>query len=59
MDSNKIMHKNVRDISVANVTVTYHGTPIIDDADLTLNYGNDTTLLFYRVIKVYQSKLND
>ena len=40
LDSNKIMHKNVRDISVANVTVTYHGTPIIDDADLTLNYGN-------------------
>lgn len=40
MDSNKIMHKNVRDISVSNLTVTLHGTPMIDDADLTLNYGN-------------------
>lgn len=39
-DSNKIMHRNVRDISVSNLTVTLHGTPIIEDADLTLNYGN-------------------
>lgn len=40
LDSNKIMHRNVRDISVSNLTVTFHGTPIIDDAELTLNYGN-------------------
>ena len=40
MDGNKIMHKNVRDISVSNLTVTFHGTPMIDDAELTLNYGN-------------------
>ncbi len=39
-DSNQIMHRNVRDISVSNLTVTYYGTPIIDDAELTLNYGN-------------------
>ncbi len=40
MDSNKIMHRNVRDISVSNLTVTFHGTPIIEDTELTLNYGN-------------------
>lgn len=40
MDGNKIMHKNVRDISVSNLTVTLHGNPMIDDAELTLNYGN-------------------
>jgi ATP-binding cassette subfamily F protein 2 len=39
-DSSKIMHKNTRDITVSNLTVTFHGTPMIDDAELTLNYGN-------------------
>jgi ATP-binding cassette subfamily F protein 2 len=37
---NKIIHRNVRDISVSNLTVAYHGTPLIEDAELTLNYGN-------------------
>ena len=26
-DSNKLTHRNVRDISVSNLTLTYHGTP--------------------------------
>ena len=38
--SNKKIHRNVRDINVTNLTVTYHGTPIIEEAELTLNYGN-------------------
>jgi len=25
---------------VTNLTVTFHGTPIIEEADLFLNYGN-------------------
>jgi len=39
-DSNKLTHRNVRDISVSNLTLTYHGTPLIEDAEFTLNYGN-------------------
>jgi ATP-binding cassette, subfamily F, member 2 len=39
-DSNRIQHRNVRDISVSNLTLTFHGTPLISDAELTLNYGN-------------------
>lgn len=38
--SNKKIHRNVRDINVSNLTVTFHGTPIIEEAELTLNYGN-------------------
>jgi ATP-binding cassette subfamily F protein 2 len=38
--SNKTIHRNVRDISVSNLTVTFHGTPLIEEAELTLNYGN-------------------
>ena len=36
----KKIHRNVRDISVLNLTITLHGEPMIDDAELTLNYGN-------------------
>ena len=36
----KKIHPNVRDIAVSNLTVTYHGTPLIEEAELTLNYGN-------------------
>lgn len=36
----KVMHRNVRDINVSNLTVTFHGTPLIEEAELTLNYGN-------------------
>lgn len=38
--NSKIMHRNVRDISAENLTVTFHGTPLIEEAELTLNYGN-------------------
>eukprot|EP01036_Dinobryon_divergens_P030673 gene30673-39951_t len=38
--NSKKIHRNVRDISVTNLTVTFHGTPIIEEADLFLNYGN-------------------
>jgi ABC-type dipeptide/oligopeptide/nickel transport system ATPase subunit len=38
--NSKIMHRNVRDINVSNLTVTFHGTPLIEEAELTLNYGN-------------------
>jgi len=38
--SNKVMHRNTRDIAVSNITMTFHGQPMVDDAELTLNYGN-------------------
>jgi ATP-binding cassette, subfamily F, member 2 len=38
--STKKIHRNVRDINVTNLTVTYHGTPIVEEAELTLNFGN-------------------
>ena len=38
--SSKKMHRNVRDISVSNLTVLLHGTPLVEEAELTLNYGN-------------------
>lgn len=39
-DSNRINHRNVRDISVPNLTLTYQGTPLIEEAEFNLNYGN-------------------
>ena len=38
--SSKTLHRNVRDISVSNLTVTFHGVPLVEEAELTLNYGN-------------------
>lgn len=38
--SNKKVHRNVRDIHVSNLTVTFHGTPLVEEAELSLNYGN-------------------
>ncbi|CAM9187765.1 unnamed protein product, partial [Ectocarpus fasciculatus] len=38
--SSKKIHRNVRDISVSALTMLYHGTPLVEDAELTLNYGN-------------------
>jgi ATP-binding cassette, subfamily F, member 2 len=38
--SSKKMHRNVRDISVENITILYHGVPLLEEADLSLNYGN-------------------
>ena len=39
-DSDKIMHRNVRDISVSNLSLLYHGVPLLEDTEFTLNYGN-------------------
>jgi ATP-binding cassette, subfamily F, member 2 len=39
-DSNRINHRNVRDISVPNLTLAYQGTPLIEEAEFNLNYGN-------------------
>jgi ATP-binding cassette subfamily F protein 2 len=36
----KKIHRNVRDISVSNLTMLLYGTPLVDDTELTLNYGN-------------------
>jgi len=36
----KALHRNFRDISVSNLTVTFHGSPLIEEAELSLNYGN-------------------
>lgn len=38
--SSKKAHRNVRDINVSNLTVTFHGTALIEEAELSLNYGN-------------------
>jgi ATP-binding cassette subfamily F protein 2 len=38
--SSKRMHRNVRDINVTNLTVTFHGHPLVEEAELTVNYGN-------------------
>jgi len=38
--SNKAVHRNTRDIAVSNVTMTFHGQPMVEEAELTLNYGN-------------------
>jgi len=34
------MHANTKDIHVSNVTVTYFGKPLIEEADVSFNYGN-------------------
>lgn len=38
--NNKKVHPNVRDITVSNLTLLFHGAPLIEEAELTLNYGN-------------------
>jgi ATP-binding cassette subfamily F protein 2 len=38
--NSKSMHRNVRDISVSNLTCTFNGVLFVEDAELTLNYGN-------------------
>jgi ATP-binding cassette subfamily F protein 2 len=38
--SSKIVHRNTRDIHVANITLLYHGRPMLEEAELSLNYGN-------------------
>jgi len=38
--SSKKLHKNTRDINVGSVTVQFHGKALIEDTEITLNYGN-------------------
>lgn len=38
--NSKKMHRNVRDISVSNLTILLHGNPLVEEAELSLNYGN-------------------
>lgn len=38
--SSKKMHRNVKDISVDNLTVLLQGTPLVEEAELSLNFGN-------------------
>ena len=33
-------HRNAKDISVSNLAVTFHGSTLITDSELTLNWGN-------------------
>ena len=39
-ESARKTHANTRDILVENITMTYHGSPLIEESDLSLNYGN-------------------
>jgi hypothetical protein len=34
------LHANTRDINVGGVTVTFHGKPLIEETEITINYGN-------------------
>lgn len=38
--SSKTLHKNTRDINVNEVTVLFHGKPLIENTSVVLNYGN-------------------
>lgn len=38
--STKKIHRNVRDINVSNVTLLFQGNPLVEEAELSLNYGN-------------------
>lgn len=38
--SSKKLHRNTRDIAVSGCTMTFHGQPMVEEAELTLNYGN-------------------
>jgi ATP-binding cassette subfamily F protein 2 len=35
-----VLHANTRDINVSGVTVTFHGKPLIEETEITINYGN-------------------
>ena len=39
-ESSRKAHANSRDISIENMTMTYHGSPLILESNLSLNYGN-------------------
>ena len=39
-ESSRKQHAHDRDIHVDAVTMTYHGSPLIEESDLSLNYGN-------------------
>lgn len=39
-DKNKLMNESTRDINVSDVTVLFHGKPLIEDTELVINYGN-------------------
>ena len=32
--------ENARDVQVSGVTVTFHGKPLVEDTEITINYGN-------------------
>ena len=38
--SREKIHRNVRDIAVQSLTLTFHGVPLVEEAELSLNYGN-------------------
>jgi ATP-binding cassette subfamily F protein 2 len=38
--STKKLHKNTRDINVNDVTVLFHGKPLVENTSVVLNYGN-------------------
>mmetsp|Transcript_11319 Transcript_11319/g.14595 ORF Transcript_11319/g.14595 Transcript_11319/m.14595 type:complete len:725 (-) Transcript_11319:229-2403(-) len=39
-NTSKKLHRNTRDINVGQVTVLFHGKPLIEDTQIQLNYGN-------------------
>ena len=40
LNADRRQHANARDIAVENLTMTYHGSPLIEEAEFSLNYGN-------------------
>jgi hypothetical protein len=56
-DSNRINHRNVRDISVPNLTLAYQGTPLIEEAEFNLNYGNRYDILLFSLLSRFLTLL--
>ena len=40
MNADRRQHANARDIAVENLTMTYQGAPLVEEAEFSLNYGN-------------------
>mmetsp|Transcript_7419 Transcript_7419/g.11194 ORF Transcript_7419/g.11194 Transcript_7419/m.11194 type:complete len:596 (-) Transcript_7419:344-2131(-) len=43
--NSKSLHRNTKDINVSNLSVSFHGAVLVDDAELVLNYGNRYALI--------------
>ena len=47
--SKKELHRNTKDICVTNLSVTFHGAPILHETELNLNFGNRCVLVLLQL----------